>query len=332
MTDRIRWPIALATIAGLIAAIWAIGSVGLAALSHAALALGAGGFLLVCGVSLGLSTILGGAWLASMPGQPLRKLPLFTWARIVREGANDLLPFSQIGGLVVGARTLTGAGLPAARAYAAMIVDLTTEMASQLVFTLFGLIVLGSLLIEGEGLHTLGPAAWTGAGLTLAITAAFILLQRPMLTLAVALTGKLLPGAHVSLDRIRAELDAIYARHGAVAAAFLLNLAGWIFAGAIAALALWLMGASLPLWRVMALESLIFAIRGAAFLIPGAIGVQEAGYLLLAHAIGLDPQTAVALSLVKRARDVAIGLPALIVWQARQIKPGRIASGNLDSV
>jgi putative membrane protein len=321
MSDRIRLSVLLATIIGLAIGLWAIGSVGLAALAHAALALGPGGFVLMCLCTLGLMTILGGAWWASMPGQPIGRLPLFAWARLAREGANDLLPFSQIGGLVVGARTLTSAGLPPARVYAAMIVDLSTEMASQLVFTLFGLIVLGSLLIDGNGLHRVTPLAWLGTGLTLGITIAFIVLQRPMLKLAVTLARRMLPGAQVSLDHVIAELDDIYSRRGAVAGAFLLNLAGWIVAGAIAALTLRLMGEPLPLWRVMALESLIFAIRGAAFLIPGAIGVQEAGYLLLAQALGLAPETAVALSLVKRARDAAIGLPALIAWQARQMRP-----------
>jgi putative membrane protein len=322
MSDRIRWPIVIATIIGLAAALWAIGSIGLAGLAHAALRLGAGGFLLFCLASLGLTLVLGAVWLASMPGQPIARLPLFAFARLAREGANDLLPFSQVGGLVVGARTLTGAGLDKPRTYAAMIVDLTTEMASQIAFTLFGLIAMGSLLIEGGGRHV-APLAWAGGGITLAITLGFIFLQRPMLKLAVALAGRVLPGAQVSLERIRAELDDIYRHRGAVIAAFLLNLAGWVIAAALAALALRLMGQPIPLWKVMALESLIFAIRGAAFLIPGAIGVQEAGYVLLAQAVGLDPDVAVALSLVKRARDLALGLPALIAWQAMQLKARR---------
>lgn len=322
MSDRIRWPIVIATVIGLAAALWAIGSIGLAGLAHAALRLGAGGFLLFCVASLGLTLVLGAAWLASMPGQPIARLPLFAFARLAREGANDLLPFSQVGGLVVGARALTGAGLDKPRTYAAMIVDLTTEMASQIAFTLFGLIAMGSLLIEG-GRHHVAPLAWAGGGITLAITLGFIFLQRPMLKLAVALAGRVLPGAQVSLERIRAELDDIYRHRGAVIAAFLLNLAGWVIAAALAALALRLMGEPIPLWKVMALESLIFAIRGAAFLIPGAIGVQEAGYVLLAQAVGLDPDVAVALSLVKRARDLALGLPALIAWQAMQLKARR---------
>lgn len=329
MKTGIRWPIVLATLAGLGAALWAIGSIGLTGLVQAALRLGPSGFALFCAASLGLTLILGAAWLASMPGQPMRQLPLFAFARLAREGANDVLPFSQIGGLVVGARTLTSAGLPKARTYASMIVDLTTEMVSQVAFTLFGLITLGALLVEGPGLHRLGPIAWIGGAITLGITIALIFLQRPMLTLAVTLAGQLPSGAQIPIDRIREELDAIYRRRGHVAAAFFLNLAGWIVAALLAALALRLMGEPLPVWRVIALESLIFAIRGAAFLIPGAIGVQEAGYLLLAQTVGLDPQVAVALSLVKRARDVALGIPALLVWQALEVRPRRSAAPDI---
>ncbi len=322
-----RWVIALATLAGLVAAIWAIGTIGLGALAHATLRLGLSGFILFCVASLGLTLVLGAAWLASMPGQPLRQIGLFAFARLAREGANDLLPFSQVGGLVIGARTLTGAGLPAARTYASMIVDLSTEMASQIGFTLFGLIALASLLMKGNT-PDVARYAWFGGGLMLVTAAAFILLQRPMLRLAVALAGKVLPGsASISIDRMRFELDDIYRRPSAVALSFLFNLLGWFVAAALAALALGLMGAPLPFWRVATLESLIFAIRGAAFLIPGAIGVQEAAYVLLAQTIGLDPQTAVALSLVKRARDVVLGLPALLVWQWREVRPARAIEG-----
>ena len=67
---------------------------------------------------------------------------------------------------------------------------------------------------------------------------------------------------------------------------------------------------------VVAIEALIFAVRSIAFVVPGALGVQEGAYLLLAPLFGLDPEAAIALSLLKRARDVVIGLPALLTWQA----------------
>ena len=293
--------------------------VGFAGLLHAIDRMGWLGFLAFCAASLLLSLILGAAWWASMPGQPLKRMPLFAWARIAREGANDLLPFSQIGGLIVGGRALTRLGLPPARTYAAMVADLTTEMASQAAITLFGVAALASILIDGDR-HHVGPAAWIGVALSIAITAAFILLQRPLLKLADGLARKMLPNAPIAFDRLHEELGDIYARKSAVMASFLLNLAGWLYAGALASMALSLIGEPIAFWRIVALESLIFALRSAAFVIPGAIGVQEAGYALLGPLIGLGPETAVALSLIKRARDIAIGLPALLVWQALDVR------------
>ena len=67
---------------------------------------------------------------------------------------------------------------------------------------------------------------------------------------------------------------------------------------------------------MLAIEALVFAVRSIAFVVPGALGVQEGAYLLIAPLFGLDPQAAIALSLLKRARDVTIGLPALVAWQA----------------
>ncbi len=62
-------------------------------------------------------------------------------------------------------------------------------------------------------------------------------------------------------------------------------------------------------WRdALLLESLGQAIRGAGFAIPGALGVQEGGYLLLAPLAGLAPDAALALSLAKRARELLLGL------------------------
>jgi hypothetical protein len=74
-------------------------------------------------------------------------------------------------------------------------------------------------------------------------------------------------------------------------------------------------------WRdAFVLESLGQAIRGAGFAIPGALGVQEGGYLLLAPLAGLAPDAALALSLAKRARELLLGLPGLLYL--------RLAAGN----
>ena len=63
------------------------------------------------------------------------------------------------------------------------------------------------------------------------------------------------------------------------------------------------------------LESLAYAIRSAAFFVPAAAGVQEGGYILVGAALGLGPEFALALSLMKRARELTLGVTGLIAWQ-----------------
>lgn len=320
MSARLRWPILLAIGLGLAVGLWVIGAVGFGAVARSVARLGAGGFLLLCLCSLGVNAILGAAWLAAMPGEPWRRLPLFAWARTAREGASDLLPFSQLGGLAVGARTLTRRLLAAPRVFASMIADLTTEMAAQLVFTLFSLWALGAIMLDGDAGRRLRMLTQAGAAVTIALTLAFVLLQRPLLRVTALLARRMLPGMQVAVTDVLAELAGFYRARWSVAAAFLLNLLAWTASAACAWLILRLIGAPLALWKTMALEGLIFTIRSASFLVPGALGLQEAGYVLLAPLFGLAPQAAVSLSLAKRARDLAIGLPALLIWQAIELR------------
>ena len=63
------------------------------------------------------------------------------------------------------------------------------------------------------------------------------------------------------------------------------------------------------------LESLGQAVRAGAFAVPGALGVQEGGYVMLGRVVGLGPETALALSLAKRVRELVLGIPGLIAWQ-----------------
>jgi hypothetical protein len=50
-------------------------------------------------------------------------------------------------------------------------------------------------------------------------------------------------------------------------------------------------------------------------MVPGALGVQEASLIVLGSVIGLTPDVSLALSLVKRFRELAWGLPGLAMWQ-----------------
>jgi uncharacterized membrane protein YbhN (UPF0104 family) len=85
------------------------------------------------------------------------------------------------------------------------------------------------------------------------------------------------------------------------------------------------MGVSTGFAEAVLLESLSLAARSAAFPIPSGWGAQEAALIALATLTGLPAETALALGLVKRAREFAIGLPGLAAWAiAERRRPPRV--------
>ncbi len=282
--------------------------------------MGIAGFLLFCGWSLGVSLILGGAWLAAAPGERVSRLWIFAWARMTREAAADLLPFSQLGGILVGARTLTAAGVRGERVYGSMVVDMTTEMAAQAIYTIFGLAMMASLFMGDGAAVRLRPLILGGTGLMIAIILAFFVFQRAALDFTSRVAARFLPKSAPILSGVRDELVRIYRRRDRVALAFFLNLAAWIGSGLGAWIVLNQMDVPVSVWGILSLESLIFTLRGVAFAIPGGIGVQEAAYAIVGPLFGIPAESALALSLAKRARDIVVGLPTLIAWQVSEAR------------
>src|SRR5215471_16714363 len=146
-TSRVnRWKIGVAVglLLGVALTVAVILYVGAAELWAAVQRIGVTGFTVY---SLAGFLPLGWAWAAVAPGAGLRGWWLFPWGRLVRESASDVLPFSQVGGLVVGLRAVQGRrGVPEPLAVGSQIVDLTTEMVAQLFYTLIGLAMLLAVL------------------------------------------------------------------------------------------------------------------------------------------------------------------------------------------
>ena len=130
------------------------------------------GFLIIVVFHLALTAVLGVCWyLLASQSAPLRA---FVFGRFVRDSGSEILPLSQVGGFVMGARAAVLLGLPGAVAIASTIVDLTLEMIAQLGYTALGL---GILSAQRPNDHLI---AWAALGIVLAILAAivFILVQR----------------------------------------------------------------------------------------------------------------------------------------------------------
>jgi hypothetical protein len=79
-----------------------------------------------------------------------------------------------------------------------------------------------------------------------------------------------------------APLETIYQTPLRVCLSFGLHLAAWIAGAGATWIAVHLIGLHTGLRAVIALESLVYATRSAAFAVPNALGVQEAAYSVLA--------------------------------------------------
>lgn len=313
--DRVRLAAVLVTVAGLAVTLVLLAIVGFGDVLAVVRRIGVAGFVIYTSYTFAILAVLGLAWFAVAPGLGRDRLGAFIWGRTTREAATDVLPFSQLGGIVVGARSVIVAGVPQPLVYASLVADQTTELAAQLVYTLFGVAALALLLSRQPTSGDILILAATGLGASVAIMVAFTVLQRPLLAFAGRVGGAILPGAEAAMLGVRDTLDGIYRRPRRVIASFLLHIVTWVGSGAGAGIALHFIGVDIPLLDIIVIESLIFTLRTAAFLVPGAIGLQEGAYVLLGPMFGLPAEAALALSLLKRARDLAIGVPVMIAWQ-----------------
>ena len=302
-------------ILGLSALAWIVWRVGAGPVLVAMSAVG-WGFLLVLALRLVLEFVMGACWWILRPAGGAHLLP-FAWARLIRDSASECLPLSQIGGFVLGARALTVAGLDGAFATASTVVDVTLELIAQLLYVLLGLALLWHLHPEFPLLRPLlfGLAAMTAGA------AGFVVLQSHGTGLVERASARLLRSwsvAQTGTRAVLAELASIHANRSRTLAGALGHLACWITNGLEAWLILTLMGSPVSVVAALTIDSLLYGLRSFAFMIPNALGVQEAGYVLLGGLFGLAPHTCIALSLLRRARDLALGIPALATWQAME--------------
>jgi hypothetical protein len=118
-------------------------------------------------------------------------------------------------------------------------------------------------------------------------------------------------------------LGLVAGSRAALARSLSLHLASFLAHAAELWLTLHLMGLPTGPAEATLLESLSLVARSIAFLIPSGWGAQEATLVALAGVTGLTPDGALALGLVKRAREYAIGLPGLVAWAFAERRQAR---------
>jgi putative membrane protein len=243
----------------------------------------------------------------------------FIAARLVRDSVSEALPFSQIGGFLSGLRMLALTGADALHGAFAMFADLVIEFSAKLLYALAGVLAL-LYILPGSNLIRPFLVALACATAALAAVAAF----RGQIKAALGNFAPRLIGGWIA-QRPGRNLKAEFARfswRGALPC-FAIHLGCWLFGAVEAWITLKLMGIPVTASQALVIDSVATTLRTFGFLVPAAIGVQEAGYVLACAMFGIGPGGAVAFSLVRRARDLLIAMPGLAAWQFQELRAYR---------
>jgi putative membrane protein len=313
---RVRF--AILALLGVALALYLVRYVGWHPVLSAIGALGFVGFVVFSLCGLLVFVLLGAAWQVLLAGACAPRLAVLIRARLVRDAGAEVLPFSQLGGIVLGVRAAILQGLAAPLAAASMIVDVTTEMLAQIAYAALGVAIVAARIPQTSRVASLVTASVIGLTLAVIAAALFIAVQRHGGRITARFAARLLRGAGESLTGLSAALETIYRSPARVLLSTVLHLAAWIANGVVVWLGFRLIGARLDLAAALAIESLVYAIRSAAVFIPNALGVQEGAYVILGPLFGVGADLALGMSVLKRARDIAIGVPVLLLWQGAE--------------
>jgi putative membrane protein len=261
---------------------------------------------------------MGSGWFALMPDHVARNLVTCIMGRQMRDSAGDILPFSQFGGMVIGARAIVLRGIKPPVAFASVVADVTTELMAQIAFIAIGIALCISELRASPTLSPYVDGLVLGTFLLVPGLAAFVFLQKRGTAFAERLASRFLPAAVKQTVAFGKALQQMYDSPVRLVASSTIHLASWLSSAMIVWLSVHLIGGHISIFSAIAIEALLAGLRSVTVFVPSAIGVQEAGYAALMPLFGLGPDIGLAVSLLRRGRDIVIGVPVLLLWQAME--------------
>jgi putative membrane protein len=260
-------------------------------------------------------------WRVLLPA-PIRVSALFLIAWI-RQAINRLLPVASVGGEIVGVRLLRRQGVGGMSAAASVIVELMLGLLAQYLFVALGVVSLFARASANASGTRVLQALLIGLAVSLPpLILMIIVLRDGRVFLHIERVVRRFLGGWLSHDlltdhgaRLDAEVRGIFAGPMRVVRSLLWQLGGYVVGVSEVWFAMRWLGHPVSVGDALVLESLTQAAKSIFFMVPAALGVQEAGLMGVGLLLGLSAEVALALSLAKRLREVVFGVPALLIWQ-----------------
>jgi putative membrane protein len=257
------------------------------------------------------------AWWVLFPRKERPRFGQLYWMRWIGESVTTLVPSAAVGGDIVRARLATISGTPIATAAGTVLVDLTLGVFTQAAFTLLGVV----LLVNASGHQEVARPVVIGTIIGIVAVCGFYFVQRlGMFRFLARMIAKIANSPEwqslvASGETLDATVRALYARRSAVFACCAWTMLSLILNSGEIYIALWALNLQPTIVNAIIFQSMALTVRAVAFPVPAGLGVQESGYLVVGNLLGIPGDTALALSLIARVRELGFGVPGLIAWQ-----------------
>jgi glycosyltransferase 2 family protein len=229
------------------------------------------------------------------------------------------MPVARIGGEIIAVRVMMKHGIRKTSAISSTVVEITLSVIAVFVFDAIGI----GMFTYHLGASNIALKLAGGLLLSLPVIAGLVVVQRfgffgmlsKVFTLMFRDKWKKFAGDTAQLDR--AVLNT-YRRRKKILYCSFWQFVSWVSGTGEVWLALHFLGNNFSFQKAMMIEALIQATGSISFTIPGALGVQEASIVFFGQMLGLSPEIAAALAVIRRCRDVVLFVPGLLAWQIQE--------------
>ncbi|CUQ65288.1 lysylphosphatidylglycerol synthase transmembrane domain-containing protein [Candidatus Nitrospira inopinata] len=259
--------------------------------------------------------------------------------RTAGEVVNMTTPTAYLGGEPIKAYLLNKYNVPVAEGAASVVIAKTTMTIAEVCYILTG-IALGFLLLgAGDSAGYTVTAALLSVGVLVCSIAGFVFVQRRGLFASILGVARALRVRSAFLESQEEHLHSIdrtilhfYRHHQRV---FYLSIGvyffGWMAESLEVLVILHYLGGPTTILSAFSIGALAVFIKGGSFFIPGSLGAQDGGNVLLLKAFGYGEVTGLTFALLRRFRElvwIGIGLLCLAVMGKKKVH-GEV--GNVGS-
>ena len=332
-------------VVGLITLVLIVWHIGPGAIYDAASQLGTAALLVLLIPSLIMYVVEGYGWKVTL-GPSAKNIPFWRLLAIRTAGevVNMTTPTAYVGGEPLKAHLLKKHQVPMVEGLASVIIAKTTMTIAEVLFILLG-IALGMWLLGGNDSSAQTVAAGLlSVGLLAFGTAAFVFVQRQgLFTWLLQFLRKI--GLKIAYLEAREEqlrsldrtiLDFYRHHRPAFCASTGLFFLGWMAEALEVYVIIYYLGGPAMTLSAISIGALSVFIKGGTFFIPGSLGAQDGGNVLLLTAFGYSEVTGITFALLRRFRELVwIGLGllclALVGGRAAAIRESHTHDSGIGS-